>query len=140
MIRNRLYENCQNFCRNNQYPLVVLKLNEKYNENNFVTISELYNKLSYSDITNEIKSLINQTLCIDNSENNNLKNCVIVIYIKEESKYKCHVCQDGYSLNNETNQCSRLNNMDCKYENIGNKTNPIYSCIKCPQSDNYFHY
>ena len=141
MLKNNFYYYCNRFCKINQYPLVVLKLNDKYKGNSYITISGIYNNFIYSEITNEIKSLKNQKLCINNSENNNLKNCIIVIYINEEDKYICHVCKEGYFLDKETNICLELDKkMNCEYENIGNITNPIYSCTKCIQTYYYYDY
>ena len=53
----------------------------------------------------DIASLIHQTLCIDNSENEDLKNCLIAKYLEQENKYACYLCQNDYFLYEETNKC-----------------------------------
>ena len=143
MIKNSLYYKCREFCRNNQYPLIVLNLNNTLNEPNYITISEIYDK--YRNLIILKKSLLNQTLCIDNSdgsENNNLKNCAIAIYLEKENKYRCNIRKEGYFLYKKTNQCIEFNEaLNCEYENLGNETNPIFSCVKCrPYSYNYDYY
>ena len=142
MIKNNLYYYCRDFCRYKQYPLIVLDLNNTGNEPSYITISEIYEKYRYSTKLSKLKiSLLNQTLCIDNSdnsENNNLKNCAIALYLEQENKYICNICQKGYFLYGENKQCIKFDeNPNCVYENIGNETNPIFSCIKCPPNNNY---
>ena len=66
MIKYDLRYRCENFCRLKKYTLIVLNLNNTDNNNTFITISEIYNKYRYSTILYKLKSLINQTLCIDN--------------------------------------------------------------------------
>ena len=137
MLKNNLYYDCKIFCRNNYYPLVILNINCSYNKSSYTTISELYDKLFNSEILlSEIKALINQTLCIDNSDKS-LNNCLIVKFLDKEKRYVCHLCKEGYFLYEETNQCIQYDNIfNCDYKNIGNKTNPIFSCKKCQQ--NYY--
>ena len=148
MIKNNLHYECYLFCSINQYPLVILNLNDSSNDNSYVTISEIYNNY-YSNrntiLLNKLKPLLNQTYCINNSEDsdtNNLKNCVIALYLEKENKYICHICNEGYFLNKKTNECIEFNEkMNCEYENRGNETNPIFSCIKCnPNYDYYYNY
>ena len=57
---------------------------------------------------------------------------MVAEYIEKENKYICHACNNYYFLYEETNQCIQYDsNFNCHYENIGDKTNPIYSCKKC---------
>ena len=146
MIKDsNLYYECQNLCKNNQYPLVLLNLNKEDEEPSYVTISEIYDKIRQNKmLLSEVKSLLTQTLCIDNSENslnNNLKNCALVKYFENENKFLCHFCQDEYFLYKETNQCYKYDTRhNCDYENIGTETNPILSCKRCLSGYHYFDY
>ena len=144
MLKYDLDYRCRDFCRLKKYTLFVLNLTNTDNNTSYITILEIYNKYrnyGYSAILSELKSLINQTLCIDNSENskyNYLKNCIIAFYLEKEDKYACNVCDDGYFLYKEENKCIKYDENNCEYENIGNKTNPIFSCNKC--RPNYYDY
>ena len=143
MIKNNLLNECQNFCKMKKFPVIVLNLNNTDNEISYITISRIYYKYRRYVIERKLHSLINQTLCIDNSEDskyNYLKYCIIAIYLEKEDKYICNVCDEGYFLNKITNQCMKFEeNLNCEYENIGNISNPIFSCIKC-HSKKYFDY
>ena len=144
MITNGIYYYCQNLCQYNNYPLIILKLNNTDNEKYYMTISEIYDKIYDNSIINlnEYESLLNYTLCIDNKdviEKNKLKNCIIAKYIEKDNKYICHICDNGYFLYEETNECIEYDEKyNCQYENIGNITNPIYSCKECRPY--YFYY
>ena len=152
MIKNDLSNGCEAFCRLKKYTLIVLNLNNTDNNISYITISEIYREYRYFTLLNEFKSLINQTLCVDNSDNskfNYLKNCIIAFYLEKEDKYLCNVCDDGYYLYKEENKCIKYDENNCDIENIGNKTNPIFSCNKCPPkfysysnyySDYYYNY
>jgi len=135
MIKNDLSNGCEAFCRLKKYTLIVLNLNNTDNNISYITISEIYREYRYFTLLNEFKSLINQTLCVDNSDNskfNYLKNCIFAFYLEKEDKYLCNVCDDGYYLYKEENKCIKYDENNCDIENIGNKTNPIFSCNKCP--------
>ena len=138
-----LYFECQSFCKNNKYPLVLLNINKENSEPSYIAVSEVYNLISNSEMfLSDIKSLLNQPMCIDTSENNNinLENCLLVKYLENENKYICFLCNEGYFLDEENNKCIQLNEkMNCEYENIGTKTNPILSCKKCI-GKNYYSY
>jgi len=149
IIKNNFMEKCEIFCEANRYTLNVLNLSNTNNNISYITISEIYKEYRYSTkILNDLKSLINQTLCIDNSENskfNYLKNCIIAFYLEKEDKYVCNVCDDGYFLYKEGNRCIKHDDNCCEYENVGNITNPIFSCTKCFFSiffiyDPYYNY
>ena len=151
MLKNDLYKDCQDFCKDNHYPLVILNYTNINNDSSYTTISEIYDKLYYSVISlSEIQFLEDHTLCIDNS-NQTLNNCVIVKFIESENKYVCHLCREGFFLYEETNKCIKYDaKFNCEYENIGNETNPIFSCKKCRKNfyfnddfnnyNNYFNY
>ena len=67
MLKNNIYSKCKEICIRENYPVVILNLNK--NESSYITISEIYNKLSNSKILlSEIKSILNHTLCVNNSE------------------------------------------------------------------------
>ena len=143
MIKYDLSSRCENLCRLKKYTLIVLNLNITDNNNSYITISEIYNKYRYSFVISELKSLINQTLCIDNSDNskyNYLKNCIIAFYLEKEDKYICNVCDNGYFLYKEENKCIKYDEYNCEYENIGNTTDPIFSCRICRPNYNYDYY
>ena len=106
--------------------------------------------LNYLD--NNIKSLLyNIYLCLRNSgsglknEPTNLKKCKKSEYIESNNTYVCIECISGYSLDIETNLCKqsikismnlRPGISNCYVENIGTKSNPIYSCKYCYNYDN----
>jgi hypothetical protein len=131
MIKNNLLNECENFCKMKKFPVIVLNLNNTDNEISYITISSIYYKYRRYVIERKLHTLINQTLCIDNSEDSKcdcLKYCIIAIYLEKEDKYICNVCDEGYFLNKITNQCMKFEeNLNCEYENIGNISNPIFS-------------
>ena len=140
MIKNNLLYDCKNFCKSRRYPLVFLYLNN--NKSSYITFDEIYNKFYITEkFLNKFKILYNLTLCIDTSENNEkhkLTNCFIAKYFANEDKYLCYLCQNGFFLNEETNQCIEYDEKyNCEYENLGNETNPIYSCKKCKPNKTY---
>jgi hypothetical protein len=139
---NNIYYHCQEFCQNKQYPLLLLNVNNESDEPSYVTIPEIYTKVYESKMfLSDIASLIHQTLCIDNSENEDLKNCLIAKYLEQENKYACYLCQNDYFLYEETNKCVPFDNKyNCVYENIGTEINPILSCKKCRPKNFYFYY
>ena len=134
-------EHCLDFCEIKQYPLLLLNINNENDEPSYVTISEIYNKVFESKMfLSEIKSLLQQTICIDNSNNDDLKNCLIAKYLEQDNKYVCYLCHYDYFLNEETNKCVPFDNNNCIYENIGTETNPILSCKKCRPNYYYINY
>ena len=98
-------------------------------------------------LNSNMKSLIiNGYLCLGNSgsgkefEPKNLKKCSISEYIESNDSYICTQCLPGYSLDIETNTCKQSIKIDlnlhpglsnCYIENIGESSNPIYSCKYC---------
>ena len=72
MIKNdNLYSQCKNLCRNNKYSLVILKLNNTDDDSSYITISEIIDNIYNSIISlSRYESLLNYTLCINNTENN----------------------------------------------------------------------
>ena len=76
-------------------------------------------------------------LCIDNSDINldYLQHCTHALLQKENGQYICQNCSQGYFLDNQTNTCNKTKEVpkipNCEYENIGNESNPIYSCKSC---------
>ena len=72
MIKNdNFYSKCQDLCRNNNYPLVILKLNNTDDDSSYITISEIIDNIYNSIISlSRYESLLNYTLCINNTENN----------------------------------------------------------------------
>ena len=140
MIQNYNEYRCKEFCRNNRFPLVILVLNNTVNGSNYLTVSEIYDKYRYTFNIYGLNSIMNKTLCIDNSEKDfeGLKNCISVLYIQKEDKYMCYECFQGYILDKETNNCKKKEDLlNCEYENIGTEKDPIYSCTKCK---NYYYY
>ena len=147
MIKDsNIYYHCRDFCRNKQYPLILLNINNENDEATYVSISEIFTKVRESKMfLSEIRSLLQQTLCIDNSNNDDLKNCLIAKYLEHENKYVCYLCEQDYFLYEGTNKCVPFDNNNCIYENIGTETNPILSCKRCrpnyyPNYEEYFNY
>ena len=143
MIENwNTYYKCEEFCRNNYFPLIVLILNNTINNKSDLTISEIIEEYRNNNgLKNELKNVMNQTLCIDNSgksvknSNENLKNCIIALFIERENKYICYRCSNGYNLDEETNLCMKFE-FNCEYEKNGN----IYNCTKCLNNYNDYNY
>ena len=116
----------------------TIKINLEY-------VYQEYNKSNQNiDSLNEkIKSLIyNSKFYISNSgkggenEPQNLRRCKKSEYIQNNNSYICVECQEGFSLDNETNICKQEIKVEkeiqnCFLENIGTDSNPIYSCIEC---------
>ena len=142
MIKDsNIYYHCQEFCIMKQYPLLLLNINNENDEPSYVTISEIYHKVRESKMfLSEIKSLLHLTLCIDNSNNDDLNNCSIAKYLEQENKYVCYLCDNDHFLYEETNKCVPFDNNNCIYENIGTETNPILSCKRCRPNYFYFNY
>jgi hypothetical protein len=105
ITENNIYYRCREFCKFNRYPLVILNINKINNESSYSTLSEIYDEIigSSSLLKIDFESLLNHTLCLNNSEN--FKNCLIAKYLENENKYVCHLCDEGYFLNEETNKC-----------------------------------
>ena len=134
MLENYNYK-CEDFCKKNNYPLVIVKL-DKNNESSYTTIKQFIYKIENRGLLIEHNSLLNLSLCIDNSENSiysNLENCVFVEYLGKQNKYVCRLCKyKDYYLDDETGECIKYDDQtNCQLENIGSKTNPIFSCKKC---------
>ena len=144
MIDHYFYYNCQQFCQRNYYTLVILNIVDQNNEPNYITISEIYEELYYYNnplVEGPLLELL--PLCVNNSENSeqsNLKNCIIAEYVESENKFVCFLCFGGYFLNENTKECIQYDQQyNCQYENIGSKTNPIYSCKKCRSDYSYYY-
>ena len=146
MIDNtQLYGKCSRLCSENEFPFILLDLSDisnikeyysnfqEYNLNiqGYFSIDQAMYILSNKFIINYIK-LNSVPLCIDIYEKQfqNLKNCAKVLFPKENGKYICQSCLEGYILDNQTNSCNEMK-ANCEYENVGTVENPIYSCTKC---------
>jgi len=89
--------------------------------------------------------------CIDNlgkggifSPEKNLRKCRRAKYFGNNDTYECTECLEGYALDDGTKVCKqsitvsmnlRPGISNCYAKNIGNKSNPIYSCVKCNKHD-----
>ena len=96
---------------------------------------------------NHIVNIISKGyLCFDNLGTGgefspeNLRKCKTAYYYENNDTYQCESCIDGYSLDEETKTCKqsikvRMNLRpgfsNCYSLNIGNDSNPIYSCYYC---------
>ena len=133
---NDIYKRCKDLCWKNM--LIILVLNKSIDGNDKITISEIVNKYNENFTDFGINSILNKaTLCVDNRISE-FENCILGLYREMEDKYECYACFDGYTLDKKTNNCTKIEEIsNCQYENIGDKDNPIYSCIKC---HNYYYY
>ena len=105
-----------------------------------------YNKTIIEDYNEYLKPLfIKAKLCILKPEDSKaFENCRKVQYDGVTNSYKCSECYSSYILDTESNTCKYLYNedylydyYDCEIENIGNNSNPIYSCQYC-YDDQYY--
>ena len=85
-------------------------------------------------------------LCMDNLGSGeiyspeNLRKCKQANYYENNETFECIECIDGYALEEETKTCKqsikvsmnlRPGFSNCYARNIGNFTNPVYSCVSC---------
>ena len=75
----------------------------------------------------------------------NLRKCKFANYYENNDTYECSECLNGYSLDEETKLCRqsikvqmnlRPGFSNCYVTNIGDKSNPIYSCYYCKGDNN----
>ena len=142
MIDNsELYYKCENLCFENEFPFTLLDLSEISNSSEYYSVSEAMGLYKNKFIIQRI-NLQFVLLCIDNSDTNsqNLQHCAKAL-LREQEPYLCQSCSQGYTLDNQTNTCNRIEELpkipNCyEYENIGDEDNPNYSCRACY---NYFY-
>ena len=147
---------CHEFCNDNRYPTIYLSIsngsidyeNMNYNLNNersLLSIFQILNNMTqYDDSVKYIA--LNSSLCIDISDANyksKFNGCLSVIYIPKNNSYKCIQCDNNYILDYTTYLCNERNynneynyyinneGINCKLENIGSESSPLYSCEAC---------
>ena len=113
-----------------------------------VNIDNLFYGEEESITTNSnIMNLIsNNYLCLNNLgmgdiySPEKLRKCRTANYYENNNTYECISCIDGYSLDEETKTCKqsikvgmnlRPGFSNCYVTNIGNESDPIYSCYYC---------
>ena len=119
-----------------------------------VKIDELLHS-SEENITNnsQIMNIISKSyLCLDNLGKGgiyspeNLRKCQKAKYIGNNDTYECIECINGYTLDDETKTCKqsikinmnlRPGFSNCKVKNIGTESNPLYSCERCYNSQDF---
>lgn len=145
------YTECKKFCDQKSYSYVdyIIKYygDEKNNDLIKVNMSEIFEKnkskknLFYL-LDDNIKSIIiDNKLCLNNSGKGNkeapknLRKCLRSEYNIVNDSYICTHCTNGYYIDYKTKTCKQKivseENYNCEIENIGNSSNPIYSCKKC---------
>ena len=139
-IGERLYK-CDDLCSHKEYPNIYIELkNNNSNNSSGKDIKSLYDVLSYlylDEFNNEIKNNILKSKLCYNISNEEIKyeGCNGIIYDNKTGSYQCIVCKYGYILDKLNHICFAINHNNkylyCDFENIGNKSHPIYSCKGC---------
>ena len=145
------YTECKTFCDQKSYCYIDYVIKNNGNENNNglikVNMSEIFEKNKskknlFSLLDDNIKSIIiGNNLCLSNSgkgsneELNILRKCFRSEYNVVNDSYICTKCINGYYLDYKTKTCKQNIenevNYNCEIDNIGNSSNPKYSCKKC---------
>ena len=151
------YRQCNAYFSKTNYSSIDYIIENENNEENGdnknmkINLEYIYKKYNESNqeidsLDENLKSLIFKSkFYISNSgkggdnEPKSLRRCKKGEYIQNNDTYICTECQDGFSLDYETNICKQeikfetgINN--CYYENIGTDSSPIYSCVQCYDS------
>ena len=95
--------------------------------NDIRRINDIFEIIFNSNDNKEIKEFIlNTSICPK------FEGCSSLLYIPKTKTIRCASCNNGYVLDSENNICKKINyDINCNLENIGTKTNPIYSCKSC---------
>ena len=118
---------------------------------------DIYNYLgkdnsdSFTNNSHIMNIIAKSYLCLDNLGKGdkfspeNLRKCYRAYYIENNDTYQCISCMDGYSLDEESKTCKQSIKVsmnlrpgfdNCYMTNIGNYSNPIYSCYHCNFQNN----
>ena len=146
-------KNCIDLCKRKNFPIIyalfdnnVIDKNEEH-YNNIIHYSENI-KLPYSfkgtNVDNEdLKNYLSKNyICLDILEEkirNQFNFCEKVLYNPITKKFQCFECKEDYILDSKRNICifdyennpTHSYSLNCIYKNIGDYSNPIYSCIEC---------
>ena len=114
-------------------------------------IDSLFKEWERNKNNSQIMNIISKGyLCIDNLGKGgifspeNLRKCRRAKYFGNNDTYECVECVDDYALDDDTKICKqsikvsmnlRPGFSNCYVNNIGNDSDPIYSCYKCYKSD-----
>ena len=101
----------------------------------------IYNEMTKSyecltcDSYNDYIYSINESKCTNKT---NLTNCTIAYYNKENENYECYECMNDYVYVINDKTCIYYPVIDLssgclEAQNLGNETDPIYSCKKCKE-------
>ena len=146
---DQLVEKCEYLCRRNGYPLYYMI----FSNNTLDLEIDNYNNISYNDLEeisyflynfnytdNKTQNyVLNRPLCYEISSDNlkeKFRGCSVIIYIPKTNSYHCYECINPYMMDNKTNTCKLIERNDsipyqCKGDNIGTESNPIYTCHNC---------
>ena len=129
---DKFYGICSNFCKNSNNQNVIIILTKTSTNNEFSINNFDYD--DYNIFIDIIKSSDKIKVCLNNSGEGgeyspeNLKGCQEAFYFPENNSYICRYCFTGYSMNDETNLCTKINSDSCEIQNVGTELKPKYRC------------